>query len=243
MPASSVIRVAFFALGAAVGGGTVVAINASRKKEALVRATASTTQALPPTGNGPLVEVGLTGNPRLSQAAGAAAALPVGPVLKYGNPGMYDTLMATISVNEQYRLLLYVPGPIFDQLVRRAYIAGYDRRLRHPSWVSLSCPLLLPLTKRFLLSLSPSPQTAEHLTLASLGKSPVEDRTPGDREKSTFQEDESLPVAFRAKLQDYFRSGYDRGHMYVNKYCYTPLLSSLFCVASRRANTSALFPY
>jgi hypothetical protein len=70
------------------------------------------------------------------------------------------------------------------------------------------------------------------LTLASLGKSPVEDPTSGngergDREKSTFQEDESLPVAFRAKLQDYFRSGYDRGHMY------DPLLfSSVF--ASRR---------
>ena len=67
-----------------------------------------------------------------------------------------------------------------------------------------------------------SSQTAEHLTLASLGKSLVEEPatttgngTKGDREKSTFQEDESLPVAFRAKLQDYFRSGYDRGHMYV----------------------------
>ena len=96
MPASSIIRVAFFALGAAVGGGTVLAINASRKKGALVRATASTTQALPPTGNGPLVDVGVTGSPRLSQAAGAA-----GPVLKYGNPGMYDTLMATTSVHEQ----------------------------------------------------------------------------------------------------------------------------------------------
>src|SRR5882757_4662167 len=100
MPASSVIRVAFFALGAAVGG-TVVAINASRKKDALVRATASTTQALPPTSNGPLVEVGVTGHPRLSQAAGAAAALAAGPVLKYGNPGMHDTLMATISVDQQ----------------------------------------------------------------------------------------------------------------------------------------------
>jgi endonuclease G, mitochondrial len=63
------------------------------------------------------------------------------------------------------------------------------------------------------------------LTLASLGKSRVEEsgrsgsRTgngkPGDRENSTFQEDEALPVPFRAKLQDYFRSGYDRGHMYV----------------------------
>ena len=62
-------------------------------------------------------------------------------------------------------------------------------------------------------------QTAEHLTLASLGKSPLEptptDGEPGDRGKSTFHEDESLPVPFRAKLQDYFRSGYDRGHMCV----------------------------
>ena len=65
-----------------------------------------------------------------------------------------------------------------------------------------------------------SSQTAEHLTLASLGKSLIDEPTTGnvakgDREKSTFQEDESLPVAFRAKLQDYFRSGYDRGHMCV----------------------------
>lgn len=95
MPASSVIRVAFFALGAAVGGGTVVAINASRKKEALVRTGASTTQVLSPTGNGPFVEVGVTGSPRVSQAVGATAALPV---LKYGNPGMYDRPFATISV-------------------------------------------------------------------------------------------------------------------------------------------------
>ena len=100
MPASSLIRVAFFALGAAVGGGTVAAINASRKKEALVGATTSPAQALPPTGN-PLLEVGVTGNPRLSQAAGVAAALATGPVLKYGNPGMYVTLMAAISSNEQ----------------------------------------------------------------------------------------------------------------------------------------------
>ncbi len=62
-------------------------------------------------------------------------------------------------------------------------------------------------------------QTAEHLTLASLGKSPLEpkpgDGESGDRGNSVFKEDESLPVQFRAKLQDYFRSGYDRGHMCV----------------------------
>ncbi|KZP05761.1 DNA/RNA non-specific endonuclease, partial [Athelia psychrophila] len=77
-------------------------------------------------------------------------------------------------------------GPIVDALIRKAYTAGYDRRLRHPAW------------------------TAEHLTLASLRKSPGDG---GDRGKSTFREDEELPVAFRAKLSDYFRSGYDRGHM------------------------------
>ncbi|KIJ60599.1 hypothetical protein HYDPIDRAFT_98257 [Hydnomerulius pinastri MD-312] len=112
--------------------------------------------------------MGPNGDARISSTAAATALMS--PVLKYGHP-----------------------GPIPDLLVRKAYTAAYDRRLRHPAW------------------------TAEHLTLASLGKSAVvtsssNDET-GDRSKSTFIEDESLPVAFRAKLQDYFRSGYDRGHM------------------------------
>ncbi|KAF8275206.1 hypothetical protein EI94DRAFT_1560458 [Lactarius quietus] len=155
MPSSTLLRATFFALGAVVGGGAVAVLNAPKKKEVPI-----TTQASPP-----LVEVGVTGDPRFS-----ARATTVGPVLKYGNP-----------------------GPVSDQLVRHAYVAAYDRRLRHPAW------------------------TAEHLTLASLGKSPLEtppaDGETGDRGKSSFHEDESLPVPFRAKLQDYFRSGYDRGHM------------------------------
>lgn len=97
-------------------------------------------------------------------------------------------------------------------------------------------------------------QTAEHLTAASLARTPPAskpnaspvpledarkaDTSPappavvkGDRSKSTFMEDEAIPEAFRAKLQDCewlrrddtpdayaeidtdFRSGYDRGHM------------------------------
>ncbi|KAG8964978.1 nuclease [Tulasnella sp. 419] len=84
------------------------------------------------------------------------------------------------------------PGPTPDFLVRKAYAASYDRRLRHPSW------------------------TAEHLTLAALGKSPTApppDEEKGDRGRSVFKEDESIPLPFRSRLADYFRSGYDRGHM------------------------------
>lgn len=53
-------------------------------------------------------------------------------------------------------------------------------------------------------------------------------QTKVDRSKSTFQEDTTVPEIFRAKLSDCgcrrydiqadppdFRSGYDRGHMYV----------------------------
>jgi hypothetical protein len=32
-----------------------------------------------------------------------------------------------------------LPGPIADPLVRQAYVAAYDRRLRHPAWVSHLC--------------------------------------------------------------------------------------------------------
>ncbi|KAE9407051.1 DNA/RNA non-specific endonuclease [Gymnopus androsaceus JB14] len=84
-----------------------------------------------------------------------------------------------------------IVGPIADPIIRKAYVAAYDRRLRHPAW------------------------TAEHLTLASLGKSSLvgPPDESGDRSKSNFMEDEAIPAPFRARLQDYFRSGYDRGHM------------------------------
>ncbi|KAI8603215.1 hypothetical protein EDD21DRAFT_394938 [Dissophora ornata] len=60
---------------------------------------------------------------------------------------------------------------------------GY-RQLRHPNWV------------------------AEHLTADSL--------KAGDgvgRGNSQFMEDPTVPDLYKAKLADYFRSGYDRGHM------------------------------
>ncbi|GAA5977470.1 hypothetical protein JCM11641_000973 [Rhodosporidiobolus odoratus] len=74
-------------------------------------------------------------------------------------------------------------GPISDLLVRTAYTAAYDRRNRIPAW------------------------TAEHLTAASLKSG------GGDRAEAKFVEDQAVPEMFRAKLLDYFKSGYDRGHM------------------------------
>ncbi|KAF3923798.1 Nuclease [Arthrobotrys entomopaga] len=75
------------------------------------------------------------------------------------------------------------PGPINDLAIRSSFLSVYDRRMRNPAWV------------------------AEHITAESLHG------TRGDRKNSTFLEDTSVPELFRARLKDYFRSGYDRGHM------------------------------
>ncbi|KZT22692.1 hypothetical protein NEOLEDRAFT_1137723 [Neolentinus lepideus HHB14362 ss-1] len=167
MPSSSIVHAAVFAVGAIVGGGLVTAVGASRNRQFNVP---STSQSSTPVVD---VKVGPSGETRVTPtgAAGVVTSItPLPAVLKYGNP-----------------------GPIADQLIRTAYVAGYDRRLRHPAW------------------------TAEHLTLAKLGKSlldpPSSASETGDRSNSTFTEDESIPAMFRAKLKDYFRSGYDRGHM------------------------------
>lgn len=74
------------------------------------------------------------------------------------------------------------PGPISDLATRSALISSYDRRLRNPHWV------------------------VEHITPESLAM------REGDRKHSVFAEDPSVPDKFRARLKDYFRSGFDRGH-------------------------------
>ncbi|KAI1917722.1 nuclease [Ophidiomyces ophidiicola] len=74
------------------------------------------------------------------------------------------------------------PGPIADNVNSLPLASAYDRRTRNPSWV------------------------AEHITTESLKLN------SGDRKHSNFYEEQSIPPMFRAKLSDYFRSGYDRGH-------------------------------
>ncbi|KAH7065959.1 hypothetical protein BKA63DRAFT_168103 [Paraphoma chrysanthemicola] len=74
------------------------------------------------------------------------------------------------------------PGPVNDLRPAASLTSTYDRRTRNPAWV------------------------AEHITPESLANSNA------DRKHSVFVEDISIPEKFRAKLKDYFRSGYDRGH-------------------------------
>ncbi|KAI9861783.1 MAG: nuclease [Trichoglossum hirsutum] len=74
------------------------------------------------------------------------------------------------------------PGPVNDLANRTSLVSSFDRRLRNPTWV------------------------AEHITPESLALNNA------DRKNSTFVEDTAVPEKFRAKLKDYFRSGYDRGH-------------------------------
>ena len=74
------------------------------------------------------------------------------------------------------------PGPISDLRNASSLTSSYNRTTRNPNWV------------------------AEHITPASVLM------REGDRRHSVFVEDLSIPEKFRAKLKDYFRSGYDRGH-------------------------------
>ena len=74
------------------------------------------------------------------------------------------------------------PGPVSDLHPTLSTTSAFDRRTRNPAWV------------------------AEHITPASLLANNA------DRRHSYFVEDESIPSKFRARLEDYRRSGYDRGH-------------------------------
>lgn len=75
------------------------------------------------------------------------------------------------------------PGPMHDLQTRSEFVSCYDRSTRNPYWV------------------------VEHINKDSLKRN-----GDVDRKKSVFKEDEAIPLKFRNRLRDYFRSGYDRGH-------------------------------
>lgn len=110
----------------------------------------------------------------------------VGPATKTSPPAPIpirgDKSLGISPVNPGGLFEYGFPGPVNDLRNAPALISSYDRRTRNPHWV------------------------AEHITPQSLATQ------NGDRRHSAFVEDLSIPEKFRAKLSDYFRSGYDRGH-------------------------------
>ncbi len=119
-------------------------------------------------------------------AASTTGAVPASQVFSAPPPVTATSPLAypaSSSLVDPAGLFQYgFPGPVADLASRSALVSSYDRRLRNPHWV------------------------AEHITPASLVV------REGDRQRSVFVEDASVPELFRAKLKDYFRSGYDRGH-------------------------------
>lgn len=107
-------------------------------------------------------------------------------------------------------------GPVSDILQRTAYVAAYDRQKRHPAWTAehLTAAALLrspsPLPLPSTASASSSSPLAEALVKQQQDRQGI---PKGDRANSVFKEDVEVPALFRARLEDYFRSGYDRGHM------------------------------
>ncbi|KAI9277039.1 hypothetical protein BDA99DRAFT_429661 [Phascolomyces articulosus] len=115
----------------------------------------------------------------------AAISQPV-PVATQPVPGPPGGPQRSLDKIENAKTILPFgfPGPVNDIVYRNAYVVSYNRRDRNPNWV------------------------AEHLTPASLKR-----QEGVDRAKSNFSEDTNIPVQFRARLQDYYKSGFDRGHM------------------------------
>ncbi|KAK8089988.1 mitochondrial nuclease [Apiospora hydei] len=123
-----------------------------------------------------------------SGAASAPLPIPANQIFKPANAqqtGLSTSAPAALGLApvDPSGLFEYgFPGPVADIATRSALVSSFDRRLRNPHWV------------------------IEHITPASLAAKDA------DRKHSTFHEDEAVPDKFRAKLKDYYRSGYDRGH-------------------------------
>ncbi|KAI9318008.1 hypothetical protein BX666DRAFT_1933827 [Dichotomocladium elegans] len=102
-----------------------------------------------------------------------------------GGPASAPPVRSLDAIEKAKTILPFgFPGPVNDLLYRNAYVVSYNRRDRNPNWV------------------------AEHLTAASLKR-----QEGVERGNSTFVEDKAIPEKFRARLSDYYRSGFDRGHM------------------------------
>lgn len=105
------------------------------------------------------------------------------PMANYNSPLNSSIPLTAPSPVDPSGLFKYgFPGPISDLRSAHSLTSAFNRQTRNPHWV------------------------AEHITPYSISL------RDGDRRHSEFKEDTSIPEKFRAKLRDYFRSGYDRGH-------------------------------
>ncbi|KAF2786743.1 hypothetical protein K505DRAFT_330142 [Melanomma pulvis-pyrius CBS 109.77] len=124
--------------------------------------------------------------PSITTTTTTTTATPTGPYRPAPPPPLYTPpppAIARAPLVDPNGLFQYgFPGPVADLRPAPSLTSSFDRRTRNPAWV------------------------AEHITPESLANNNA------DRKHSVFVEDVSIPEMFRAKLKDYFRSGYDRGH-------------------------------
>lgn len=126
MSASTAFNIALFGLGAAVGAGATAAVAFGGTKKA--------PEHVPPrpTPPAPVITIDAKNKPQMS------SDLTIGQfgaaVLKYGHPGkvgLRSELLAALLIPDSNAV-----GPVPDFLIRKAYATAYDRRMRHPAWVS-----------------------------------------------------------------------------------------------------------
>jgi endonuclease G len=174
--------IAVIAAMSAGAGAAATAAVFSMRSEKKAEVTTTTTTVVAT--KGPAVPVPVPASQVFSpnQTTTTTAPIPA-PVPAPSPPAIPSTGASPAALVNPAGLFEYgFPGPVADLATRQALISSYDRRTKNPQWV------------------------VEHITPASLAQ------RDGDRKHSTFLEDPLIPEKFQAKLKDYFRSGYDRGH-------------------------------
>lgn len=120
------MHAAVFTAGALLGGGIAVAVTSKKNQQHPVLPTRV---APVPTTSGLQQEQQVSVQPRFV----GTDVIPAS-ALRYGNPGewyrfLFVWLILGVECVGRYK------GPIADFIQRQAYVAAYDRRLRHPAWV------------------------------------------------------------------------------------------------------------
>ena len=108
--------------------------------------------------------------------------------LKVGKNERLISSQSTGEANEveNHKVLKFgQPNTIPEVLRYKNHVLAYDRARKVPLWV------------------------AEHLTREKLAAGNMQ----VERSKSSFQPDPNIPEIFQAKNEDYFKSGWTRGHM------------------------------